>query len=332
MSKKRKKNRKAPAARNPAKNSVAAPNSSTEVSANTPPWGSESDPAQSAAPQLSPVRPDPKQGFQPLSPFLHEKLVNETMRNMERLVKERRIPLDLDYWKRITRKILGQPSPDDALIIPAPAGSGKSTWILALLLMLKTLFQSDSELEGSLVGVAVILQKEEDLNVLAETLNDGCSDGKRFMVPLQSWTSSGQSRNFCLAPGVDSYTDCQGSRCPYADRCLLQEFREEAPYAPVVGLTQERFEMLRQGDLSSVFERYMQDGARHPRRYIIFDEKYRIAQVTALNAEQINEASTQFTDLIQKINASDTRVRNLQTRLDYSVRCPFQAMGLTISR
>ena len=84
--------------------------------------------------------------------------------------------------------------------------------------------------------------------------------------------------------------------------------------------------MLRQGDLSSVFDRYMQDGARHPRRYVIFDEKYRIAQVTALNAEQINEASTQFTDLIQKISASDTRVRSLQTRLDYSVRRPFQAI------
>lgn len=326
MSKNRKRNRKAPTTRNPAKNSVAAPNSSTEVSANTPPRGPESDPAQSAAPELSPVRPDPEQGFQPLGRYLLDKIVKEVMRQMKYLAQEWHIPLDPGYWERITHKILGQSTPDDALIIPAPAGSGKSTWILALLLALKTLFQSDPELEDSLVGVAVIRQKVEDLNELDKELNKDCSDGKRFMVPLQSWTPSGQGRNFCLAPGVDSYTDCQGSRCPYADQCPLQAFREEAPYAPVVGLTQARFDMLRQGDLSSVFERYTKDGARHPRRYIIFDEKYRMAQVEALNAEQINEASTQFTDLIQKIDASDTRVRSLQMRLDYSVRRPFQAI------
>lgn len=326
MIKKGKKNSRRSAARTRAKKSIASQNSSMEDSANTPPRGAESDPVPSTEERLRPACPDPGQGYQQLTHYLVERILKEVMRKMERLAHERHIPLDQKYWEHITRTILERSSTEAALVIPAPAGSGKSTWILAFLLALKGLFQSEPELRDSLVGVTVILQKVEDLNNLAEALNEGCPDGKRFMVPLQGWNPSGQRRGFCLDPSVDNYAGCLHNRCLYADRCRLHAFQEEAQYAPVVGMTQERFNMLRQGDaFSAALECLGEDGVRRPRRFVIFDEKFQMAPATALSTAQINEASTQFTELIRKFDTSDTHVRSLQQRLNYAVMRPFQA-------
>lgn len=49
-----------------------------------------------------------------------------------------------------------------------------------------------------------------------------------------------------------------------------------------------------------------------------------MAPVTGLSTAQINEASTEFNDIIQKYGASDTRVRRLEQWLDHVVKRKFQ--------
>lgn len=282
-----------------------------EIPANAPTETPENDSHQIAWKSLKPVFPDPNKGFQPLSSHMVDRITRATMKEMKRLAQERHISLDWKYWEQITRSILGQPSSDIAIICPSPAGSGKSTWILAFLLAIKSLFSSDSELESSLIGVAVILQKVEDLNCLAEALNHECSPDAPFMVPLQGWNTSGKKRGFCQNAGVEGYTDCPRTRCPHAAQCPILEFREKAIYAPVIGLTQERFYLLRDDDLSPILKRKCQDMTSRSRRYILFDEKFQMAPVTALNTAQINEASTELDKIILKYDIADTRVRSL---------------------
>ena len=188
MSRKSKKKYQKQITENKAKNSGAPQNFSSKSPTSPPHRGSAED---SASQVLQPIRPDPRMGFQPLSKPLVECITKATMARMTQLSRERHIPLDLKYWERVTRAILGQKSTDTAIIVPAPAGSGKSTWILAFMLAMKDLFQEKPELEKSLVGITVVLQKVDDLNELAEVLNQGCPQNEPFMVPLQGWSKSG---------------------------------------------------------------------------------------------------------------------------------------------
>ena len=321
MSRKSKKKYQKQITENKAKNSGAPQNFSSKSPTSPPHRGSAED---SASQVLQPIRPDPRMGFQPLSKPLVECITKATMARMTQLSRERHIPLDLKYWERVTRAILGQKSTDTAIIVPAPAGSGKSTWILAFMLAMKDLFQEKPELEKSLVGITVVLQKVDDLNELAEVLNQGCPQNEPFMVPLQGWSKSGKQRGFCQCAGVDSYAECPRNQCPYALQCPILTFHEKVLYAPVVGLTQARFCLLRQGDLDSVLQRLGPDGTSYPRRYILFDEKYPMVPIAELNMERINETSTAFNTIIEKYHASDTRVCGLQQQLNYSITRIFQ--------
>src|SRR5699024_1731062 len=60
--------------------------------------------------------------------------------------------------------------------------------------------------------------------------------------------------------------------------------------------------------------------------YILFDEKFQMASVTAVNADTINDASKAFSALIQKLDLTDQRVCGLQQRLDRTVRRLFQQL------
>lgn len=73
MSKKHKKNRRPPSARNRAKGSAASQNSVKESSLNTPPGGPESDPVPSTEERLRPACPDPGQGYQQIPRYLAKK-------------------------------------------------------------------------------------------------------------------------------------------------------------------------------------------------------------------------------------------------------------------
>lgn len=269
--------------------------------------------------------PDPDTGFHPLTNYQIHRMVSAVMKTLKELCSKRGASLDLDYWKNYTKVILEQKSSDLALVISTQAGAGKSTWILAFLLTLKELFQEEL-FSRSVVGVAVVLQKVEDLNSLASVLNEGCPRDKPFMVALQGWNKSGKKLGFCLNSSVTSYDECPRPRtsCPYSQRCPILEFHDKAPLAPVVGLTQERFNMLRQTGLNPLLQRICDDNRFHPRRYIIFDEKFKMASINTLSIETINDASSQFTNLISQLNTTDSNVRSLQQQLTYCVLRPYQ--------
>ena len=275
---------------------------------------------------LHPVCPDPDVGYQPLSDYLVAKLLRRTMQYFKNFCAARQVELDTKYWKRYTRRILETQSPDKALVISSPAGSGKSTWMQSFLLALRDVMKEQPEFDLSLVGVVVVLQKVEDLNELADLLNQDCAEDHPVMVSLQGWTDSGSRRGLCRNPSVDNYEACLRQQCPYAGKCPILHFSEDAKTAPIVGMTQERFCQLREQGLDSVLYRQCPDGQEHPRRYILFDEKFQMASVTAVNADTINDASKAFSALIQKLDLTDQRVCGLQQRLDRTVRRLFQQL------
>ncbi len=276
---------------------------------------------------LHPICPNPEQGFQPLSPCLIECMVIRVMCQMDDLCEERHTPLDMAYWKRQTRFILSPQSTKDMLVISSPAGSGKSTWIEAFTQTVVKMFREETDLASSLVGVAVVSQKVEDLNRLATVLNKDAPENLPNMVALQGWTTFGQKHGFCQNPAVSNFDECRPGSCPRSKGCELLAFREKAPKAVIVGLTQERFAMLREGgNLDGVMYRLMEDGRFQPRRYLIFDEKFPMAQISTLDKSCIDLASIEFSELIEKIAAADFQVRSLQQSLAYHVEQPFQAL------
>ncbi len=275
--------------------------------------------------RLCPTLPNPNRGFQALSDYLIQKITKRIMKHMSRLCRERGAELDLDYWEYCTRKILGQHSTKEAIIIPAPAGSGKSTWIEAFNQAMVELFCDEPDLSDNLIGITVVLQKVEDLNRLAEVLNEGTEEDRPNMVALQALTESGKRMGFCMNQDVKSFEDCNPSTCSFSNRCRILKFREQALTAPIVGLTQERFLMLRDsGYLSSVLYRIGKDGRPYPRRYLIFDEKFQMAPTQVLDKNVIDEASKELTRLIEKKGVSDQQVRYYQQQLDYQINRPYQ--------
>lgn len=305
--------------------------SSSETNARplgTPLAGGMSSPSiPSVQDRLYPVCPNPEQGFQPLSPFQVERITKRVIDSMKELCKRRHIALDLKYWKRITHSILSSMSTETIQVVSAPAGSGKSTWIEAFSRAYIEISHEDPELAAALVGITIVLQKVEDLNRLAEVLNADASEDTPYMVSLQGWSVSGQKCGFCPNFSVTSFDECHPKSCPHAQSCELQKFRSLAATAPIIGLTQERFVMLREGgNLNTVLYRQVGDGQWLPRRYLIFDEKYPMAQISTLDKDCIDQASIEFSQLIGKISAADSQVRSLQQSLSYLIDRPFQAI------
>jgi len=285
------------------------------------------DSAPTAETALIPRRPNPQNGWEPLPPFLQAQMIKATMKQLKKLKNSRQVMLDLEYWENNTRVMLSQQDPYQPLIISAQAGSGKSTWIQAFHLALKELFGEKSRLETALVGTVIVLQKVADLNRLAEALNEGCPSDKPFMVALQGWSASGKANGYCENLAVTSYDQCQRNKCPYASHCQILKFHEMAPVAPVVGLTQERFYMLRGNILDQVLYRQFDNGkASLPRRYIIFDEKFKMSSSTSVSTDEINNLSSAFTELLQDEQTTDNSVRMLQNSLSFYVFSVFQAL------
>lgn len=311
----------------PAKKCEVSQVSGRLVSRLPPPEGVKESSTPIIEERLRPVCPDPDTGFTPLSQFLVEKLTETIMDRMRSLCQQRRSKLDLSYWKRTTHQILSSPEPKTTYIIASPPGSGKSTWIEAFTTALAEQFRSGPELANALVGIAVVLQKVEDLNRLAEVLNQNTPKEDPNMIALQGWSISGQKQGFCMNTSVTQFEECHPTTCPYAYRCELRTFGERSLSAPIVGLTQERFTMLRSsGNLDKILFRLGGDGHLHPRRYLIFDEKFPLAQVDTLDKDCIDKASSEFTQLISKMSATDSAVRGLQQSLSYSIERPFQML------
>lgn len=151
------------------------------------------------------------------------------------------------------------------------------------------------------------------------------ASGGFVLKPIQSPAAKGVKEE--PVPDVKDFEDCQPSTCPCANRCKLLAFREQAASAPIIGLTQERFLILRDsGQLSSVLYRIGVDGRPRPRRCLIFDEKFQMAQINVLDKNTIDEASKELTRLIQKKGVSDQQVRHFQQRLSYLIDRPYQQL------
>ena len=177
-------------------------NSSNKNFLNPAPEGAEAESIPTVCEALQPTCPDPSQGFQPLSDYLVERITKRVMHSMKTLCKERGAALDLHYWKAQTRFVLAPQSTEDVLIVSSPAGSGKSTWIEAFTRTIVEMFRDENDLASSLVGIAVVLQKVEDLNRLAGVLNSDAPEDSPNMVALQGWSQSGQKLGFCQNPGI----------------------------------------------------------------------------------------------------------------------------------
>lgn len=308
------------------KNALAE-ETSTGISPNPAPRGIGRDTVPTPTEALNPHCPNPVEGFQALSKYLVEHMVSRVMHHMKVLCKEHHIALDMNYWKQQTRFILSSQTTEEILVISSPAGSGKSTWIEAFMLTLTEMFREKSALADSLVGVAVVLQKVEDLNRLASVLNHDAPQDNPNMVALQGWSQSGKELGFCQNPAVSCFDECRANSCTHAQTCDLLAFRRQAPRAPIIGLTQERFVMLREsGSLNSILYRVGEDGSPLPRRYLIFDEKYQMAQLATLDKPCIDRASIELSGLIEKIDATDSRIRSLQQSLSYNIDRPFQEL------
>lgn len=295
-----------------------------ESAPNRPISGSEAPDPPTASDLLLPRCPDPTQGFETLASFQVERLTGLVMENLAGLCRERGVALNIDYWKQITREILASDS-RESLIIPARAGSGKSTWLLAFLRAFAHLCREDPRLDRALVGITVVVQKVETLNQLVEQINN---EDSTTMVALQGWNPSGSQRGFCANPEVIHYDQCRRYACPYSEHCRLLSFQQQAPCAPVVGLTQERFVLLREaGALDKILRRtFLSDQVTLPRRFLIFDEKITMAQTSTLNKPVIDQASTEIERLIRQGDLSDSQARSLQMQLSICIDMPFQRL------
>lgn len=323
MSRKKCKNRLKRHGTSPARISPSRQIAQDEAAPNRPISGAETSDPPTASDLLKPRCPDPTQGFEALAPGLVERLTGLVMENLEDLCRKRGVVLNTKYWKRITREILASDS-RESLIIPARAGSGKSTWIQAFLQAFAHICQKDPRLDRALVGITVVVQKVETLNQLVEEISKKYSTA---MVALQGWNPSGSKRGFCANPEVNHYDQCRRYACPYSERCRLLSFQQQAPYAPVVGLTQERFLLLREsGALDKILRRTFSDQVTLPRRYLIFDEKITMAQTSTLNKPVIDQASTEIERLIRQGELSDSQARSLQMQLSLCIDMPFQRL------
>ena len=289
----------------------------------SPPAYRDSDPTDSDGfRHLHPNYPDPDGPLEPLSDAVIHSLTKRVVGHMKKL----RPGLDLDYWKRVTRQIFSEDG-TRVLVNPARAGSGKSTWIHAFLLTLAELYAEGNPLAESLGGVLLVLQKVEDLNAVAQTVNAAIPQTEApVMIALQSLTRSGKDRQLCRNPDARDFRDCAG--CDYASACPLKQSGEQGKRAFLLGATQKRFGDLRKnGTLDGqLLRRLRPDGSVVRRRYLIFDEKPELYQIAALDQHSLNALSDRLEELPARRQISDQRISSLQGDLSYIGVRPFQKL------
>ena len=294
-----------------------------QILPDSPPAYRDSDPTDSDGfRHLHPNYPDPDGPLEPLSDAVVHSLTRLVVGHMKKL----RPGLDLVYWERITRKIFSEDG-TRVLVNPSRAGSGKSTWIHAFLLTLAELYAEGNPLAESLGGVLLVLQKVEDLNAVAQTVNAAIPQTEApVMIALQSLTRSGKDRQLCRNPDARDFRDCAG--CDYASACPLKQSGEQGKKAFLLGATQKRFGDLREnGTLDGqLLRRLRPDGSVVRRRYLIFDEKPELYQIAALDQHSLNALSDQLEELPARRQVKDRRISALQGELGYIGVRPFHSL------
>ncbi len=234
--------------------------------------------------------------------------------------------MDYGYWGSITRMILSEGTPDQALVIPARAGSGKTTWITALMLEVSRLWFKGDPLAEALGGVLLVFQKVETLNALYQALEGAFPGETSPMVPLQSWSASGKELGYCKNPEVHSNRECKPSLCPYSKECAVLAFHEEKDGAFILGITQARFKLMkRSGELERCLRRRRGEKEVY-RRFLICDEKPPLVEEYTLSMTTINKARSELEELIEKRGANDRTIASIQKGLGYCLERPFQQL------
>lgn len=277
--------------------------------------------------KLNPQLPDPQKGFTPLSRYSVNVLTKLVLKYISRLLQANGATVDTAYWGLITEDIFGARTRDKAMVIPARAGAGKSTWTTAFILALCELNLEQDPLAGSLGGVMIVLQKVQTLNEILDTIESFFpGHSEELMVALQGWSKSGQDHGFCPNQHTGSYRDCRKERCPYASTCKVIRFLDGVESGFIVGMTQARFSMLRRADELTPFLYRLatEHETSIPRRFLIFDEKYDMAQQSILSVPQVNDASTEVERIVTSLKFPDAESRKLQDMLHYRILKPLQ--------
>ena len=279
--------------------------------------------------KLKPQFPDPEKGFMPLSPLLVHTLSKVVLKYMQQLVASRGADVDLSYWQKTTVEILGITERDRALVIPARAGAGKSTWITAFLLALCDLYLVNDPFVFSLGGIMLVIQKVETLNDILDTIEEYFpGHAESFMVALQGWSRSGQEHGFCSNKHVSGYHECGKQNCPWASGCKVLSFQDRASSGFCLGMTQRRFSMLRDsGGLDHFLFRAIDGQERSvPRRFIVFDEKFDMARQEGLTVDQIYRALDSIERTAKRLRLPDSEARLIQDVSVHRILTPFQAL------
>ena len=269
--------------------------------------------------------PAPGKEFTSLSTAHISRLTSMVIGYIALLCQKRGATVNLDYWKYVTRKVFSSLHKETALVCPARAGYGKSTWILAFILTMCELWVLHDPLADVLGGVILVLQKVETLNNIVSTIFAFFPTAPQDLaVALQSWTLSGQEYGYCKNRQVNGYKECQKAHCPYAASCKILEFNQLADQAYILCMTQARFSLLRkEGTLDQYLSR---QGGKLPRRVLIFDEKFDSTQTQELTMEIINQASTELENLARKRDVTDYAINNMQRSMAYWIKRKFQEL------
>ena len=268
--------------------------------------------------------PDPELGYQPLPGFVVDAVVCAIDEELNAMCQENQRSVNRKYWRKIGRKLLGAEDSASPVIVPTRAGAGKSTWIEAFCRAFIRLRQEQPDVADWLGRIALVFQKRETLNDLAETLN---TLHVGSMVALQTCGPDAKRRGLCCNESVTDFEDCPGRDCPCADSCPILNGLLLAQTAPIVGMTQKRFLTMRQrGTLSNILCFDDADGHPRCRRFLLFDEKIEIVPISTLNKIKINEASTALEKLSAQQGCSDASISYFQHQLGFLVDQPFRVL------
>lgn len=274
---------------------------------------------------LHPRCPDPTADFAPLSDYLVEQLTARTAQWIDHLGRH----VNLSYWKKLTRQILSTQGPG-IQVIPAQAGSGKSTWILAFLLALTEYALQLPEQAESLGGVLLVVQKVETLNEIHSQLETELGkDAAQKMVALQSFTPSGKAAGLCPNPSVETHRQCRGERCPYAPQCPMLALSDQGWSAYILGVTQARFYGMRRKGIQNLLLQRECGGKVSHRHFLIFDEKPELYQIDVLSMGRLNDLSTHLEKLTTQNRLSDRQAAWLQSELSSCAMSAIQKLRRT---
>lgn len=272
--------------------------------------------------QLQPILPAECDGNVPLGDALIAQLTGRVMRYLHQLCDERGARLDFQYWKNITHRILSLHDSGTLSVVPSQAGSGKSTWILAFILAVSESLLGASELLATLGGILLVVQKVEDLENFVELVRDHFPDSPvPLMVAMQSYSPTARERGLCINPQVQDFRDCSTKSCPYAEECPLLSMMSNARNAPILGMTQARYNILR---ANGTLPLYLDGGEGSvSRRFLLYDEKPDLFPAAIMSIPIINKASSEIeaADYL-----SDRTKASLQASLSYVIRRPVNAL------